>query len=175
MLIARMEFFSDGLNVKQLDVKQDVNEVFELQKKHTNYHQQFNLGVLTKGQIEAEMVNFPKNKTLEDKFYLGFYQAGILIAVLDLVLDYPKANCVWIGLLIVDTAKLCTGIGTNVWKIARQALKREGYTKTLLAIPASDERSQSFWQKQRFKEQQVFQMDLKKGVTMPFKLMKSEL
>ena len=51
----------------------------------------------TLASIWEDMAALPLGKTLQDKHYVGFFQGDALIAVMDLILDYPSPGTAMIG------------------------------------------------------------------------------
>lgn len=45
----------------------------------------------------------PEGKSLEDKFYIGFFENDSLIAIMDFILSFPKEDTVFIGLFMMDS------------------------------------------------------------------------
>ena len=39
---------------------------------------------------------------MEDKYYLGFFAGDELVAVMDLILNYPKADIAFIGFFMMN-------------------------------------------------------------------------
>lgn len=61
----------------------------------------------TLASICEDMAALPPGKTLQDKHYVGFFQGDALIAVMDLILDYPSPGTAMIGFFMVDIS--CQG------------------------------------------------------------------
>ena len=59
----------------------DIPEVFALCQGNPLYYQ-FCPPAVTKESIKRDMAALPEGKTLADKYYLGYYSDGLLIAVL---------------------------------------------------------------------------------------------
>lgn len=70
----------------------------------------------TLASICEDMAALPPGKTLQDKHYVGFSQGDALIAVMDLILDYPSPGTAMIGFFMVDIS--CQGRGTGTQIIA---------------------------------------------------------
>ena len=52
--------------------------------------------------IKDDLAALPPNKTINDKYYIGFYDGNVLIAVMDLILGYPNENTGFIGFFMVN-------------------------------------------------------------------------
>lgn len=104
----------------------------------------------TLASIREDMAALPPGKTLQDKHYVGFYQGDALMAVMDLILDYPKPGTVMIGFFMVDTSCQGRGVGTQIIAQALEALAAQGMTKARLAIDEGNPQSRAFWMKNGF-------------------------
>ena len=60
------------------------------------------------------MYSLPPNKSLRDKYYVGFYDGDVLICVLDLIDKYPNDNTVFIGFFMVNSVFSNRNIGSNI-------------------------------------------------------------
>lgn len=67
-----------------------------------------------------------------------------LVVLVDLVLDHPKANCAWLGLVMTEKTKLRQHYATKVLTALKAALKREGYKELLTSSALSDVNAQGF-------------------------------
>ena len=92
------------MNIQSLSTKNavrrltdaDIPEVFALCEGNPLYYQ-FCPPFVTEESIQRDMVALPEGKTEKDKHYLGFYLEDRLIAVMDLIAGYPKAETAFIG------------------------------------------------------------------------------
>ena len=128
MLLQRLDFLLP-YTVKRL-TSADVGEILALQAKHLEYHQHYQTS--------------PPKALPEQKFYLGFYVKDELVVLVDLVLDHPKANCAWLGLVMTEKTKLRQHYATKVLTALKAALKREGYKELLTSSALSDVNAQGF-------------------------------
>lgn len=72
----------------------------------------------TPESIRTDMTALPPGKAMEDKWFVGFYDGDCLIAVMDLILNYPAADTAFIGLFM--TAHDRQGCG---WRWMRAILR----------------------------------------------------
>lgn len=73
----------------------------------------------------------PPGKSIEDKYYIGFYQEGKLIAVMDLIDGYPEKRIVYIGFFMTDTS--VQNQGTEIIDYLCRHLCTLGYESVRLA------------------------------------------
>ena len=91
----QIELFSDKHKVRTLTGK-NVDEIYDLLSQNILYYE-YCPPFVTRQAIKEDMRILPSGKTIEDKYYIGFYQEGKLIAVMDLIDGYPEKRIVYIG------------------------------------------------------------------------------
>lgn len=175
MLLDRLQFFlGSSLKVKQLSPRA-AETVWQLQSQDHTYHQTFQDKVPTLAEIAAEMTLLPEGARQAQKFYIGFYQDGNLVAVMDLVLNYPKVNQVWLGLLMVAKKQQGHGWGQKLMLALFSTLKREGYQVLQLANAQSLDQAQAFFRKIGFTKGAEFAAPTKLGHEIMVDLLIKEL
>ena len=101
--------------------------------------------------VKDDMVALPLAKKMEDKHYIGFFDGNSLVAVMDLIDQYPDERTAFIGLLMVAKNRQGKGIGTFIVKALSEALKAKGYMRIRLGYIKTNLPAQSFWLKQDFR------------------------
>lgn len=76
----------------------DIPAILKVCSGNTLYFQ-YHPPVATAESIAADMQALPPGKRPEDKYYIGFFTGNRLIAVMDLILDYPETATAFIGFL----------------------------------------------------------------------------
>lgn len=112
------------------------------------YHPPF----ATRESILEDMAALPPQKTHCDKYYVGFYEADLLVAVLDLILDYPQEGTAYIGFFMVDASCQGQGLGSHIVQGIADCLKKKEFVKIRLAIDEGNPQSEAFWTKNSFKK-----------------------
>jgi RimJ/RimL family protein N-acetyltransferase len=92
----------------------------------------------------------PPGKTKSDKYFLGYFEDDILIAVLDLIIGYPSKNTAYIGLFMMDIKVQGKGIGTKIIEELCEYLKNTGFQRVELAWVKGNPQSEKFWIKNNF-------------------------
>jgi len=105
--------------------------------------------IATADSIRRDMTALPQGKTLEDKFYLGFWEGDTLVAVVDLILGFPNADTAFIGFFMVNAAFQGKGIGSGIISEAFARLSRE-FSFVRLGYAKGNPQSRAFWLKQGF-------------------------
>ncbi len=69
---------------------------------------------VTRERILEDMSALPPRMTPADKYYVGFFQDDKLIAVMDLITNYPDTHTVFIGLFMMEKSEQGRGIGSAI-------------------------------------------------------------
>lgn len=136
-------------NVRKLD-EPDVNEVLELTKKNPLFFQ-YCPPMATRQSILEDMKALPPRTTYEDKFYVGYFLDGKLVAVMDLILRYPNKNTAFIGFFMMNKAFQGNGIGTEIIEECETVLRGNGYLYIRLGFAKGNPQSEAFWLKNGFR------------------------
>lgn len=87
---------------------------------------------------------------LKDKYYLGYYDGEKLIALLDLIENYPSEKFVFIGFFMTDINVQNRGIGSNIIDELILYLKTNEYVGVRLAWIKGNIQAENFWIKNGF-------------------------
>ena len=87
MLEVEINELSKTFRVRKLD-KDDVELIYDLSRKNHIFYQ-YHPPFVTRESILDDMVALPPEKNYDDKFYVGFFENQSLVAIMDLILDYP--------------------------------------------------------------------------------------
>lgn len=141
---------SESCDVRRL-THDDIDSIYALSEKNElfyRYHPPF----VTRESIADDMRALPPGKRSGDKYYVGFFDGEMLVAVLDLILDYPKERTAYIGLFMMERSLQGRGIGTRLVSQIASGLKGQGYANIRLAIDRGNPQSAAFWKKNGFQE-----------------------
>lgn len=130
-------------------VQSDINIILDLSMKNDifyRYHQPF----VTKESIIYDMEALPPQKEYTDKFYIGFFEGVKLIAIMDIILDYPKEGTVFIGLFMTNIKYQGKGIGTMIIEECLSYMNYIGFKNCRLCIDKGNPQSEAFWIKNKF-------------------------
>ena len=129
--------------------KSDVDIVYDLSIKNSIYYQHYP-PMVTRESILEDMDALPPRKTMNDKYYIGFFKRDKLIVIMDLIMDYPKKKTAFIGLFMMDVNYQNKGIGSKVIGEVLSYLKSKNYKKIWLGVDKGNPQSSSFWDKNDF-------------------------
>lgn len=119
-----------------------------VQGKHGFY--QYHPPFVTKESILKDMTALPPEKSMEDKYYLGFFAGDELVAVMDLILNYPKPDIAFIGFFMMNAQYQGRGIGSQIVDEVTAHLKACGFNEMRLGIDKGNPQSRAFWTKNGF-------------------------
>jgi GNAT superfamily N-acetyltransferase len=138
---------------KQYTVKQltgtDVAAVYALCKENPLYYQ-YCPPLVTEDSIRADMKALPPRKTMDDKYYFGFYEGDVLLAVMDLILGFPNDETAFVGFFMMNKEYQGKGIGTKLMQEVYAYLKQCGFKFMRLGYAKGNPQSEHFWLKNGF-------------------------
>ena len=127
----------------------DTDEILALCRENTQFYA-YCQAQPTKEQVQSDLRLLPPGVAPEDKYYLGFYQGGALIAVMDLVDGYPQKDTAFIGFFMMKKALQGQGLGSAIIEETAAYLKSIGKAAIRLAIDKDNPQSNHFWKKNGF-------------------------
>ena len=92
----------------------------------------------------------PPNTSADAKYYVGFYDGEILVAILDLIDGYPDSETAFVGFFMMNRQLQGRQIGTSVIQELCLYLKETGLKRVLLGIDKDNPQSNDFWAKNGF-------------------------
>ena len=92
----------------------------------------------------------PPNIPAEVKYYVGFYDGDVLVAIMDLIDGYPDSDTAFIGFFMMNRQLQGRQIGTHIIQELCLYLKETGLKRVLLGIDKENPQSNAFWAKNRF-------------------------
>ena len=144
----KIQHLSSQYTVRDLH-PEDAVMIFELLKHNTIFYQ-YHPPMVTVESILEDMEALPPNMDYEDKHYIGFFQNNTLVAVMDLIENYPSLGTAWIGFFAMNIKLQGNGIGTAIISDIMNYLTQLGFEKARLGIDNGNPQSKAFWTKNGF-------------------------
>ena len=144
----QIEQLSKQYNVRRV-TDADVAAVYALCKENPLYYQ-YCPPFVTEDSVRADMAALPPHKTVEDKYYLGFFKNETLVAVMDLILGFPNEKTVFIGFFMMNRQFQGRGTGTELIEGVYEYLKEYGFSFVRLCFAKGNPQSEHFWIKNGF-------------------------
>ena len=141
---------SSRYTVKILD-EEDIVDVYNLCRHNEQYYR-YCPPFVTEESKKNDMIACPPGKTLSDKYYVGYYDGDKLLAVLDLILDFPNERTALIGFFMMDLKCQNKGLGSSIVSELSEALRKEKIDAIQLAWVQANPQPESFWHKNGFIE-----------------------
>ncbi|MBR3094147.1 MAG: GNAT family N-acetyltransferase [Clostridia bacterium] len=136
----------------------DADALFAFCKAHTMFYHYCNAEP-SKERVLNDLHITPPGIGPEDKYYVGFFQGDALVAVLDLIDGYPRADVAFIGFFMVSADLEGKGVGTGIIGDVCDALRQTGKTAVRLAIAEDNLQANHFWKKNGFVVRSQVPMD----------------
>lgn len=93
----------------------------------------------------------PPGKDESSKFYVGFYDGGTLVAIMDLIEGYPDDEGCYIGFFMMNIDRQGRGTGSAIVGEVCEYLRGAGFGTVRLAIDRDNPQSNHFWKKNGFR------------------------
>lgn len=139
--------------IKKYEVKKftekDIPDVYELCKANSTYYQYMKMKP-TLENLKEVLTGVPPEKTLGDKWFVGFYKHNKLLALLDLCVGFPNENTAYIGWFMVKKELQGTGIGTEIIDGLLSFLKNETFIYAELGCIKDSKEALCFWKSNGF-------------------------
>mgnify|MGYP004579899801 CR=1 FL=1 len=128
----------------------DMPEMYALCAGNPLYYEHFG-SPLTWESLHSDLTALPPGTTPEQKYFVGLRRNGKLIALLDLICDYPAPGTAYIGWFILAAEVQGQGIGSRLIKQLCDMLSASGIKKIRLAYVLGNPQSKRFWEKNGFR------------------------
>lgn len=99
---------------------------------------------------ENDLVALPPGISMEQKYYVGFFERSKLVAVMDLIDGYPDTRTAYIGFFMMNHDLQGQGIGSKIISEVFHYLHQLGFTHCRLGIDRDNPQSNHFWKKNGF-------------------------
>lgn len=106
----------------------------------------------TEESVRRDMKALPAGKSVEDKYYLGFFEDDHLIAVMDYIHQFPFPNTGFIGFFMTDVQIQGKGTGSRIVEEFCQMIASEGIDAIRLGWVKGNKQAEQFWCKNHFVE-----------------------
>ena len=129
--------------------KGDVPEILELCLGNPMYYE-YCPPPVSEESILSDMDALPEGKTPDDKYYIGYYDDGVLITIMDIIMHFPEQNVAWIGFFMTKAGIQHQGIGSFIIDELCSYLAQNGTREVRLAYMKDNPQCRGFWSKTGF-------------------------
>ena len=143
-----IKLLSNTFDVRRLSIE-DTDLIYNLSCKNIIFYQ-FHPPFVTRESIQEDIRALPVGKDYNDKYYIGFFEKETLVAIMDLILDYPTKDTAFIGLFMMDFEYQNKNIGSKIISECAKYLKILGFHKIRLGVDKENPQSNAFWKKNSF-------------------------
>lgn len=139
---------SHSYTVRKL-TEQDLPRLLALCEQNPQYYRYCPPDV-SLSSLQEDMTALPPQKTRDDKYYIGFFDGDALIAVMDLILQYPNEETAFIGFFMVNAKKQGCGTGSQIISEVFSYLK-QSFSSVRLGYVKGNKQAEHFWKKNGLK------------------------
>ena len=141
--------FSAIYKVRKLNVD-DVNQIYDLCRQNSLYYE-YCQPMVSRESIKEDLVALPPNISINQKYFVGFYDSEKLIAVMDVIDGYPEKAIAFVGFFMTDISVQNKGLGSAIISDFVEYLRTEKYESVRLAWVKGNPQSEHFWTKNGFR------------------------
>ena len=91
--------YQDGIKVCKLSEK-DIDAMYAICISNPYYFACMK-SKPTKASLKEDLTALPMGKSMQDKYFLGFYHQEELLGFLDAIVGYPNEDCLYIGWVMI--------------------------------------------------------------------------
>ena len=143
-----IKMFSNRYDVRKLH-HDDVDLIYSFCKRNIQYYEYCGKEPSVES-IERDLEITPPELSIEQKYYVGFFDRNKLVAVMDLEDGYPDEDYAYIGFFMMNSELQGNGIGTQIISEIFEYLRKLGFRKCMLGIDKDNPQSNHFWKKNGF-------------------------
>lgn len=126
-----------------------IEEIYSLCRTNPLYYK-FCPPNVTRESIMEDLTALPSNISMEKKYYIGYFESGEMIAVMDLIDGYPKYDIAFIGFFMTHAKWQKRGMGSAIISELSDYLKQNNYSAVRLAWVKGNPQAEHFWLKNGF-------------------------
>ncbi|MCM8607341.1 MULTISPECIES: GNAT family N-acetyltransferase [Lactiplantibacillus] len=145
----------------------DQEDLLRLEQSNPQYHQYFSPEPLTMTEVQHDLTAHPDELAAAQKQVFGFYLAHRLVAVVDLLNQYPQEQFLFIGLLMVNRAYQRKSVGRIIVTGLMQAALASNIKVIQLTRVTADEGVARFWEGLGFEDGNQLFLPLRAGGRLP--------
>lgn len=143
-----ISLLSESYTARRL-FEEDIEEICALCRQNTLYYEHCPPFVSRESILE-DMKALPPGTAPDDKYYIGFYDISKLIAVMDLIMNYPDSHTAYIGFFMTRVSVQNSGTGSRIIEEMCSFLKESGIKAVRLAWVSTNPQAAHFWLKNGF-------------------------
>lgn len=129
----------------------DVPQVYALCRQNALYYH-YCPPFVTADSIRKDMAALPQKKASGDKYYVGYFDGHRLLAVMDLIMEFPDKDTAWLGFFMTDVAVQNKGVGSAIISDLCTYLSGTGISCVRLGWVRGNPQAEHFWRKNGFAE-----------------------
>ena len=127
----------------------DAEEILDFCRQNTQYYRYCGKQP-SKELVLQDLRVTPPGIERSAKYYVGFYDHAVLVAIMDLIDGYPGRDWGYIGFFMVNKQLQGNQVGSGILREVCQYLKTSGITTVRLGIDKDNPQSNHFWKKNGF-------------------------
>lgn len=129
--------------------EEDIDLIMEVGQNNETYFR-YHPPMMTKESIIEDLYALPPHKELKDKYFIGFFEKDHLVAIMDLIVNYPVEKTIHIGFFMLHHLYQKKGVGSQIIESCLSYFSTLEFDTVRLAIDKGNPQSEAFWSKNHF-------------------------
>ena len=127
-------------------IQQHLIQMFQIARSNPTYYEYLQIPLNDISQMQDILLALPPNTSKDDKHVYLIYDDDQLVAMLDLITNYPNAKEAWIGYLMIHGDVHRQKWGNRIVSEIEIQLKKHDYHKIGLAVLVQNKEGLAFWE-----------------------------
>lgn len=123
---------------------QDIPAMLHLAQGNPLYYEYMRLQP-TPENLSETLTALPPRRTLADKHFIGWFDGGELVALMDLIWRHPADDMAFIGWFMLERTRQGRGLGRRLVADVLDVLRQAGVTEVRLGRIDGNPQSERFW------------------------------
>jgi GNAT superfamily N-acetyltransferase len=141
----------DGYSVAPL-TREDLGELQSFLERCAGYYELCEGGPTPPNAAEIELSEIPRGYAAEDHFAFLVRESGAIVALLNVLRNYPRERQWWVGFQIIEPALRGRGLGERLFRAAEGWMVSEGAEVIQLGVNEGNAAADRFWRRMGFAE-----------------------
>jgi GNAT superfamily N-acetyltransferase len=132
--------------------RDNLGELQSFLERCTGYFELCEGGPTPPNAAEIELTEVPRGYAAEDQFAFLIREGGPIVALFNVLRNYPRERQWWIGFQIIEPALRRRGLGERLFRAAEEWMVREGAEIIQLGVNERNAGADRFWRQMGFVE-----------------------
>ncbi|HWS71981.1 MAG TPA: GNAT family N-acetyltransferase [Thermoanaerobaculia bacterium] len=141
----------EGYDVASL-TREDLLELQSFLERCSDFYELCEAGPTPPNAAELELTEIPAGYAAHDHFVFCIRDGGAIVALLNVLRNYPRERQWWLGFQVVDPIHRGQRLGEKIFRAAEEWMTAEGAEVIQLGVSEHNAGADRFWRRMGFVE-----------------------